>query len=687
MAGIRIAARFEKARGALEGKEAARVADAVLRLNTNPELPAFHLHRVDACGFWSARVGGDLRIILQRGNDGVLTLCYVGHHDDAYAWARRHRLAQHPVTGTMQLVEVPEQSEAPRRAVRATSPARRLGLDETALLALGVPPDWVARVLEAPDADALMDVAEHLSPEAAEAALKIAVGERPEPRPVAEGVTGFETEDAKRAFVIVSDDALVREALEAGWEAWTVFLHPEQRKMAYRDYMGPARVSGSAGTGKTVVALHHAKWLLERNPGRQVLLTTYSQNLAADLRNRLHPLILNPKTRERINAEDLLGFAIETYRAIAGRFPRMKDAYEGEEADFVRQVIQENATLLPKDLPVDFAYAEWSRVVDVRDLHTWEAYRDAKRRGVTRRLSEPRRKALWTVFECVHTAFAREQCLSRGELFGWLAQWLTEHPGQGRAYDYVIVDEAQDLGEVELRFLAAYATRPDTLFFAGDVGQRVHRYAFSWEALGISVRGRSRTLKVNYRTAHEIRELADRLLDDDNEDPDGEKQSRRGTISVVRGAKPEIRTFPTQEAECAGVAAWLDTLKARNFKAREIAIFYRDEAQRSRALAMVRASAYRDCIRRQSIDLHLCTMVEAKGLEYRAVAVIACDGDIIPSPKRLAENGFISNLGEIYETERNLLYVACTRARDVLLITAAGSPSEFLMDLANPALT
>lgn len=294
---------------------------------------------------------------------------------------------------------------------------------------------------------------------------------------------------------------------------------------------------------------------------------------------------------------------------------------------------------------------------------------------------------MWTVFECVHTAFAREQCLSRGELFGWLAQWLTEHPGQGRAYDYVIVDEAQDLGEVELRFLAAYATRPDTLFFAGDVGQRVHRYAFSWEALGISVRGRSRTLKVNYRTAHEIRELADRLLDDDNEDPDGEKQSRRGTISVVRGAKPEIRTFPTQEAECAGVAAWLDTLKARNFKARETAIFYRDEAQRSRALAMVRASAYRDCIRRQSIDLHLCTMAEAKGLEYRAVAVIACDGDIIPSPKRLAENGFISNLGEIYETERNLLYVACTRARDVLLITAAGSPSEFLMDLANPALT
>ena len=178
MAGIRLSGSFEKARRALDGKEAAKVADAVLRLNNDPTVSVFHLHRVEACDFWSARVGGDLRIILQRDGAGILTLVHVGHHDDAYTWARRHRLSQHPVTGTMQLVEIPVvvgEPEPSRAAARPAkpSPARALGLNGEALLSFGIPPDWVEAVLGAADEDALMAVAEHLNFSRASEALRI----------------------------------------------------------------------------------------------------------------------------------------------------------------------------------------------------------------------------------------------------------------------------------------------------------------------------------------------------------------------------------------------------------------------------------------------------------------------------------------------------------------------------------
>ena len=74
-------------------------------------------------------------------------------------------------------------------------------------------------------------------------------------------------------------------------------------------------------------------------------------------------------------------------------------------------------------------------------------------------------------------------------------------------YDFAIVDEAQDLSVSQLRFFAVLGgAHPNALFFAGDLGQRIFQQPFSWKSLGVDVRGRSRTLRVNYRTSHQIRE-------------------------------------------------------------------------------------------------------------------------------------------------------------------------------------
>src|SRR4029077_19230144 len=97
--------------------------------------------------------------------------------------------------------------------------------------------------------------------------------------------------DAQRRFRVMANVEELTRALDFPWEKWTVFLHPEQRQWVERDYAGPARVSGSAGTGKTIVALHRAAHLARKFPDGRVLLTTFSDALANALHTKLKRLV------------------------------------------------------------------------------------------------------------------------------------------------------------------------------------------------------------------------------------------------------------------------------------------------------------------------------------------------------------------------------------------------------------
>lgn len=671
---------FMKQLKRLPQKEQGVVSRTVLDLQIDPTAATLSLHKVDGdAGWWSAYANGDLRIILARQGNGDLMLCWTDHHDAAYLWARRHKVERHPMTGLLQLIEIPEIVAPPVSApmtVRRKSLCEKLGLGRDDLLAFGIPECWIDRVLAETDEDALLEIGEnHLPPDAAEAVLRIAVGEKPELPGTDEDEPAEEValEHDSHSWWVVSDDDALRKALDIGWEQWVVFLHPTQRKVAERHYSGPARVAGTAGTGKTVVALHHARWLLEQSPESRVLVTTFSENLAVDLNYRKSAL-LKPKQMERCDTFSLREFGTQCYSRIEPCHGYV--ATHEEVHELARETIAEQTSALPKGITPEFALSEWERVVDVRDLRTWEAYRDSIRRGVLKRLAEARRAALWAIFEKVREAIHAKGWITEGEMFGKLRDWYAAHC-EGRFYTSIIVDESQDLGEAELAFLVAYAgLGPDGLFFAGDIGQRIIRYPFKWGDYGISLRGRSRILKVNYRTTQEIRTMADHLMDVQGSDPDGNIQDRRGTISLLSGPKPEFRNFHDAEAEIKGVAEWLKALKDdKDVPAKAIAVFFRSEHERERAVAAISASPY------AGVGPKLCPMWDAKGLEYQAVVVMACDNDVIPSPERLAEANLVAGIDEIYETERNLLYVACTRARDYLLVTSAGTPSEFLLDM------
>jgi superfamily I DNA/RNA helicase len=339
-----------------------------------------------------------------------------------------------------------------------------------------------------------------------------------------------------------------------------------------------------------------------------------------------------------------------------------------------------------------FVVSEWRDVVDAWQIKNWEDYRDFKRLGRKTRLSEPQRFALWTMFEYINAGLTANSWWTHAAMFTKLASELQDakHP----PFEYVVLDESQDISASQLRFLVALAKigtaddtpRANSLFFAGDLGQRIFQVPFSWKSVGVDVRGRSKTLHINYRTSHQIRKQADKLLGPQVSDVDGNTEDRRGTVSVFNGPVPIILSLKDEVAEIKAVADWLQGLTTEGYAPNELAVFVRSEAQLPRAIAAVQAADLPNRVLDSHVEtvqgkVSICTMHLTKGLEFRAVAVMACDDEIIPLQSRIESMTDEADLEEVYSTERHLLYVACTRARDRLLVSSVTPSSEFVDDL------
>lgn len=684
---FRIADTFTDSLTKLTGVEQKAVKTTAFDLQLNPANPGMQFHKLDRArdsNFWSVRVNRDIRLIVHRTSQNLL-LCYVDHHDNAYKWAERRKLETHPKTGAAQLVEVREtvrEIEIPKyvEVEQPAPPKPPLFADraDDELLGYGVPLDWLDDV-KAADEDSLFDVTPHLPSEAAEALLELATGGTPIiSEPAAQDTNPFEHPDAQRRFRLMTNVEELKQALDYPWEKWTVFLHPAQRDMVERSYNGPARVAGSAGTGKTVVAIHRAVSLARKHRKARVLLTTFSTALARALQSRVRILAgSESEVLDRITVQPLSEVALEL---CSGEPQLVSDT---ELRELLSKASKESGTHRFTD---SFLRAEWNEIVDAWQLDSWEAYRNVPRLGRKTRLGEAQRKTVWAIFEWVRENLEERQLLTVPSLLAQVTGQMTEQTEL--PFDFAVVDEAQDIGVPELRFLAALGTgRKDCLFFAGDLGQRIFQPPFSWKSLGVDIRGRSKTLRINYRTSHQIRLQADRLLPPELSDVDGNAEDRRGTISAFDGVPPEIHVFASLDEETDNAGKWLKARINEGLQPHEIGIFVRSEAEFPRARQAAESAGA------ASVELTelpepeegkaaVLTMHLAKGLEFRAVLVMACDDEIIPLQERVSAVTDDSDLEEVYNTERHLLYVGCTRARDHLMVCGVDPASEFLDDLA-----
>ncbi len=683
---FRIADTFTDSLARLTGEEQKAVKTTAFDLQMNPANPGMQLHKLDRAkdkNFWSLRVGSDLRLIVHK-TDASFLLCYVDHHDKAYAWAERRKLETHPKTGAAQLVEIREtvQEITIPKYIEVEQPKLLLFAkrSDDELLGYGVPVEWLNDVRRANE-DTLLTLADHLPREAAEALLELAVGGKPAiPQPAARGANPFDHPDALRRFRVMSDVEELARALDYPWDKWTIFLHPAQRQLIERDYAGPARVAGSAGTGKTIVALHRAVHLARHNRQSRVLLTTFSDTLANALREKLRRLLHHePRLGENIEVHSLNAIGRRLYKLRIGA-PQMASD------EVIRALLADAAKAVEgHKFSLRFLRSEWEEVVDAWQLESWEAYRDVRRLGRKTRLPEPQRAMLWTIFDCVRAQLNERGLITYAGLFSRLAVQIAE--SKQPPFDFAVVDEAQDVSVAQLRFLAALgANQPNGLFFAGDLGQRIFQQPFSWKALGVDIRGRSNALRINYRTSHQIRMQADLLLGPEVSDVDGATEDRGDTISVFNGPAPAIRILDSQADEAKAVSDWLSERGREGVAPHEMGVFVRSEAELDRAKTSVAGAGLEFKILDENVEttsgyVSISTMHLAKGLEFRAVVVMACDDEIIPLQERIESVADDADLEEVYNTERHLLYVACTRARDHLLVTSVAPASEFLDDL------
>jgi UvrD/REP helicase N-terminal domain len=432
-----IADTFTSSLGKLTNEEQTFVKNTAFDLQINPAHPGLQFHRIERAKdkrFWSVRSGRDLRIIVHKTESDFL-LCYVDHHDAAYTWAERRKLQTHPTTGAAQLVEIQETIRIVPKYVEkfeqkvVSKPFERL--TDSQLLGYGVPSDWLEEIRVATE-DTVLDLFTYIPAEAAEALLELATGGRAEFTDkeqvamlpgypdanlacVAESVTAYNADpfdhpDAKRRFALITSSDELSRALEFPWDKWTVFLHPEQRGFVEKHFNGPARVSGSAGTGKTIVALHRAFNLAIRNPDGRVLLATFSDSLARALQVNLNKLI---------TSQPRLGEQIEVL-AIPTLVKRLFEAYFGKasfasDADIRQIIASEKAQADTKKFSLHFLLKEWEQIVDAWQIRTWDEYRVVPRLGRKTRLNEDGRRILWNLFVNVRKELSIKGLITESE--------------------------------------------------------------------------------------------------------------------------------------------------------------------------------------------------------------------------------------------------------------------------------
>jgi hypothetical protein len=661
---------------AVQGK----VLKWAIRFQTDPMARGFNYEKIRAARdphLRSIRIDGDWRgIIFVPPRSDLYILLYVDHHDEAYRWAENRKLTINPVTGAMQVVLVEEVSAPPEPAETA---ARRVqheivdrqglfaGISDAELLSLGTPADLVARVRQVAS-EAELDALQPVLPiEAYEGLFLVAAGdtvsqvlsarETQVDRPIdtEDFARSVETAESQSRFVVVDNDEALTAIMNAPLAQWRVFLHPLQKRLAVGDRSGPVRVLGGAGTGKTVLAMHRAKWLAEHATpeGKKVLVATFTRNLAIDIETNLNTLCTQD-IMSRIEVRNLDAWVLRFLRSKRYEQSIVYGRQEEAAACWNLALAVKDASL---GLDDDFYAAELEQVILAQGIATLDAYRAARRVGRGVVLSRAKRDAIWPVFEEYRAQLASRRLKEVDDAYRDAAQLIAKD----RHYPYpaIVVDETQDFGPQALRLLRALIEPgKNDLFFVGDGHQRIyHRNKAALSRSGIDIRGRARKLYINYRTTDEIRRQAVALLEGvavDDLDDGTDNNSRYKSLS--HGPAPIMESCPSWEALVERVKAilvdWSVVPETAHLGA--TCIMAESRPARDQLMAALRSAGYAvesieaDTRLRAEVNcLLFATMHRAKGLEFQNVIV----------------THMTAGQGAREAVAPQLIYVALTRAK------------------------
>lgn len=710
----------------------------------NPDAPGFDLKPLKGHErLWSARVNREYRALLVRlsGNDWLLVS--VKHSGHVRRNLNRFAYGINQVTGAIEYVDLQvveddvlgTEGSAPRVETPATSaaedvPDAALFADYTGeqLAGLGVAEPLIPIVLKLTTDDELLGLAEYAPRHTGEVLLRLRDGvpyqqvmdEVTEPVAVApeESSESARGEDWKAAAdrsqaVVITDDESLRSIIEEGdFGRWKVFLHPTQERLVRRTYSGPARVGGGPGTGKTIVALHRVKHLVDQLPpghSKPVLLTTFNKNLAADLRSRLLSLG-GPQTLARV---DILHVDQLATRVVGEADPgnakrRIDDTQALREW---RQLLVEAGV---SRWDAEFLCDEWNQVILGQAVASRADYFRARRAGRGRSVTRVDRAEIWQLAERftqrldVKNLETHRQVAERAAQLEMVRQDRIEErrrqeeerggPGNVHAesgtgawlryrYRHIVVDEAQDLSAAHWKMLRAMVPRePDDIFLVGDTHQRIYDNQVTLGSLGINIRGRSARLTLSYRTTREILGAAIGILEGtDFDDLDGSTDDLAGYRSVLHGGRPSLRSAVSWDKELDLV---VDQVQAWHDIPREsVAVCVPTNEKVDEVVARlgrrgIMGTKITGDGARGAEGVHVGTMYRFKGLEYRCMIIAGVSEGLVPRAAVDAWEGTdrLRHRREL-QRARSLLFVAATRARDALTVSWNGEPSRFLRPL------
>lgn len=660
----------------------------------------------------SVRVDRGYRAIGSLQGRHILFL-HVNEHDKAYRWARGREISYDETTNRIRILVADVDSAG------IPSPAkdfRQAGLfdafEDDQLVDLGVGRNEIPGLRALVSEADLTAAEEHFDATTFDILVALQSGYDPEDIPAALGnvaddgsavrfEAGGSLEDALGSEVALAtifvpkDETELRRVLEGDMQGWRVFLHPLQRRFAYRDYNGPALVRGGAGTGKTVVAMHRARYLADKishsdSPelaDTRVLFTTFTRNLARDIEANLHTLcpehLERGKTRIEVRNLDAWVFGFLKREGFDREIVFSTD--DDRLNDFWAEAFEKAD--LPEGLSEDFVKNEWAHVVQAKGLESRKDYFDVSRVGRGTALDRKKRAALWPIFETVRARMTEAGLASLDDAYREAINLIGRRGKDWLPYSAVVVDEAQDMGEQAFRLVREIAQARESgernsIFIVGDAHQRIYNRRASLHACGIDVRGRSRRLRLNYRTSENIRAWAVSVLEGVVvDDLDEEIDTLSGYRSLMNGPDPEIFSATTRDDEFSEILRRIEISMSENASA-TIAVLLRKKLHVDAAVEylenagqlVIRLSEKEaDDPSRQGI--RVATMHRAKGLEFDVVFLAGIKDGEVPPTSLIDEAVDPAAKREAMDRERCLLHVAATRARRRLYVSWNGAKS------------
>lgn len=691
MTKVAISSDFLTAFAALPRKIQGKVTEFINKFRNNPKAPGINYEKIHECidnKICSVRIDDTYRgIVAKQEEHNVYLLLWVDHHDEAYTWAKRKRCEVNPKSGTLQVYDVQEIVE--QRAVEGLFTKYA---DED-LLRLGIPQEQLSFVKAIATKIDLYNAKQALPQDAFEALSWLT-----EDIPIEEIIEMLDassevaaSDDISKAldrpetmknFVVVDGEEELRNIMAAPLEKWRVFLHPTQRKLVHKEFSGPARVLGGAGTGKTVVAMHRAKYLASKVKGSgKILFTTFTANLADDIKENLRKICTVEEMRkiEIINLDAWIG----DYLRQAGY--KAQVIYGNDELrNLWEEAITESGESL--GLSIDFYLEEWIRVVVAQEAFSLPLYAKASRLGRGTSLDRKKRIAIWKVFDAYMNILKEKQVRDIYYATYECSVLINKNSPDG-VYKHVIVDEGQDLSANAFKLLRQIAgeTHENDIFIVGDAHQRIYKNKATLSKCGINVRGRSSILKINYRTTEEIRKAALALLQGVSfDDLDGDIDLGDKCQSLMHGELPKIEKLKDLNEEIAFVVNEINALKNNGVALNSVCVVARTHKLLEgyiQAFADKGIRAYE--IKKNKTDnrdmdgIRVATMHRVKGLEFQYVFIVSVNNRIVPLYSAINHSDKVAEI-ETLTSEKCLLYVAMTRAQKGVYITCFGKPSEFL---------